>query len=225
MPPDVPLPDVGLTGVGLACPGLASAGLAGVPDGRGLPPSGNGRIHPVQTAKVAPPGETVIVGHAVVAPSPHCTNWLIVIVRVVAGLAGVSVPAAGDTLTTWFGSLATEDDQWTVPPDARSETSEPISPGTTIIVPPSGRTDSAPGGGLGGGALDGGPGGGGGGGLGVVGVGLVVVLRGVGLAVAGVAVGTGLVMVLPGAGLVAVVAGGGPAVAVVGDPPPAVGVG
>src|SRR6185312_14526838 len=37
-------------------------------DGRG-PPDGNGRIQPVQTAKMAPPGETVTVGHRVVVPN------------------------------------------------------------------------------------------------------------------------------------------------------------
>ena len=121
-------------------------------DGRG-PPNGNGRVQPVQTANVVPPGESVTVGHRVVVPSPHRTNWLIVIRSVVIGAAGVSVPAAaGKTLTRWSGSLATETAQSTVPPDARSETSEPNSPGTTIIVPPRGTTESVPGAGLDGGA-------------------------------------------------------------------------
>jgi hypothetical protein len=61
-----------------------------------------------------------------------------------AGSAGVSVPA-WDTLTTWSGSLATETDQLTVPPDACSETGEPVGPGTTIIGPPPGSTESVPG--------------------------------------------------------------------------------
>jgi len=71
-----------------------------VADGGEVPPSGNGRIQPVQTPNVAPPGETVTVGQRALVPAPHCRNWLIVILRVAAGLAGVSVPAAGDTLTT-----------------------------------------------------------------------------------------------------------------------------
>src|SRR5690348_12487813 len=121
-------------------------------DGRG-PPDGNGRIELVQTANVVPPGETVTVGHHVGVPGPHRTNWLIVIRSVVVGAAGVSVPAAaGETLTRWSGSLATETVQSTVPPDARSEISEPNSPGTTIIVPPAGTTESVPGAGLDGGA-------------------------------------------------------------------------
>jgi hypothetical protein len=50
---------------------------------------------------VAPPGEIVIAGHGVVVPRPHCTNWLALTVSVMAGSAGVSVPAsAGDTVTT-----------------------------------------------------------------------------------------------------------------------------
>jgi hypothetical protein len=134
--------------------GLGGAGLGGVADGSGRPPGRNGRVQPVQTAKVAAPGEIVTVGHWVVVPSPHRTNWLTLIVSVVAGSAAVSAPeCAGDTLTTWSGSLATETDQLTVPPDARSETSEPGNPGTTISVPPSGSADSVPGGGLGGGGV------------------------------------------------------------------------
>jgi hypothetical protein len=42
----------------------------------------------------------VTVGHRVATPGPHRTNWLVVIVSVAAGSAAVSVPAAGDTLTT-----------------------------------------------------------------------------------------------------------------------------
>ena len=56
-------------------------------DGRG-PPDGNGRIELVQTANVVPPGETVIVGHRVVVPGPHCTNRLIVIRSVVVARPG-----------------------------------------------------------------------------------------------------------------------------------------
>src|ERR1700722_17485533 len=147
------------------------AGPPGAADGRRLP-RGNGSVQPVQTANVAPRGEIVIAGHGVMVPSPHRTNWLTLTVSVMAGSAGVSVPAsAGDTLTTWSGSLATETDQLTVPPDACSETSEPVIPGTTIIVPPPGSTVSVPGVGRGGGG-----GGGGGGGLGfaLVGVGVGV---------------------------------------------------
>jgi hypothetical protein len=134
------------------------AGLTGVADG-GRPPSGNGSVQPVQTANVAPPGEIVIAGQGAAVPSPHRTNLLTLTVRVTDGSAGVSVPAsAGDTLTAWFGSLATETDQLTAPPDACSETSEPVGPGTTIIVPPPGSTESVPG-------VGGGGGGGGGGGV------------------------------------------------------------
>jgi hypothetical protein len=76
------------------------AGRTGVTDG-GRRPCGNGRVQPVQTANVAPPGEIVIAGHAVAVPSPQRTNWLTLTLSVMAGLAGVSVPAAaGDTLTT-----------------------------------------------------------------------------------------------------------------------------
>jgi len=125
----------------------------------------------------------------------------------------------------------------TVPPEARSATSEPIRPGTTIIVPPSGSTDrvpgaglgSGPGGGLGRGALGGGALGGG--------ALCAVVGVGDGLAVAGLAVGGGLVVVLPGAGLVVtgaglvvvppggLVVGPGPAPAVAGVVLPAAGPG
>jgi hypothetical protein len=86
----------------------------------------------------------VTAGHGVVVPSPHRTNRLTLTVSVMAGSAGVSVPA-WDTLTTWSGSLATETDQLTVPPDACSETGEPVGPGTTIIGPPPGSTESVPG--------------------------------------------------------------------------------
>jgi len=179
------------------------AGLTGVADG-GQPPSGNGSVQPVQTANVAPPGEIVIAGQGVAVPSPHRTNLLTLTVRVTAGSAGVSVPAsAGDTLTAWFGSLATETDQLTAPPDACSETSEPVGPGTTIIVPPPGSTESVPGGGVGGG------GGGGGGGLALVGV-------GVGLAVVGAGGGVGLAVLAVGEGLAVVSAGDGLAVVGVG---------
>jgi len=47
--------------------------------------------------------------------------------------------------------LATETDHRTAPPVACSEISDPVRPGTTIIVPPSGNTDSVPGTALGGG--------------------------------------------------------------------------
>src|SRR6267154_2857238 len=136
VPPDVLPPGAGLTGVAVG----------------GRPPSGS--VQPVQTANVAPPGEIVIAGQGVPVPSPHRTNLLTLTVRVTAGSAGVSVPAsAGDTLTAWFGSLATETDQLTAPPDACSESSEPVGPGTTIIVPPPGSTESVPGVGGGGGGL------------------------------------------------------------------------
>jgi hypothetical protein len=157
----------------------------------------------------------VIAGHGAVVPIPHRTNWLTLTLSVMAGSAGVSVPAAGDTLTTWSGSLATETDQLTVPPDACSETSEPVSPGTTIIVPPPGSTESVPGVGRGGGG--GGAGGGGGGGLefALVGVGVGVgvgVAAGVVLAVVGACGGTGFVLA-GGEGLAVTVAADGPAVA------------
>jgi hypothetical protein len=175
------------------------AGLTGVADG-GRPPRGNGSVQPVQTANVAPPGEIVIAGHGVAVPSPHRTNLLTLTVRVTAGSAGVSVPAsAGDTLTAWLGSLATETDQLTAPPDACSETSEPAGPGTTIIVPPPGSTESVPGVG----------GGGGGGGLALVGA-------GVGLAVVGAGGGVGLAVLAAGEGLAVVGAGDGLAVVGVG---------
>jgi hypothetical protein len=163
--------------------------------------AGSGSVQPVQTANVAPPGEIVTAGHDVAVPSPHCTNWLVLIVSVVTGWAGVSVPeSAGETLTTWFGSFATTTDQVTAPPDASRVTTEPVTPGTTITVPLSGSTDSAPGGG---------GGGGGGGGLDFVGVGvgvrLGVLAAGVGLAL----VGAGRARVdLAGAGVAGVTAAG-----------------
>jgi hypothetical protein len=136
-------------GVGGRVADMVDGRVDGRLDGR-WPPGGNGRIQPVQTANVVPPGVTVTVGHRVVVPSPHRTNWLIVIRSVVVGAAGVSVPAAaGETLTRCSGSLATETVQSTVPPAARSAISEPIRPGTTIIVPPPGTTESVPGAGRG----------------------------------------------------------------------------
>jgi hypothetical protein len=100
---------------------------------------------------VAPPGEIVTAGHGVPVPGPHRTNWLTLTVSVATGSARVSVPAAGNTVTTSSGSLATETDHRTAPPAACSEIGDPIRPGTTIIVPPSGSTDSVPGTALGGG--------------------------------------------------------------------------
>ena len=187
VPPDVPPPGAGPTGAA---------------DGGRLP-SGNGSVQPVQTANVAPPGEIVIAGQGVPVPRPHRTNLLTLTVRVTAGSAGVSVPAsAGDTLTAWFGSLATETDQLTAPPDACSETSEPVGPGTTIIVPPPGSTESVP-------SVGGGGGGGGGGGLALVGagVGLAVVGAGAGVGLAVLAVDDGLAVVGAGDGLAVVGAG------------------
>jgi hypothetical protein len=149
-----------------------------------------GSVQPVHTANVAPPGEIVRAGHGVVVPSPHGTNWLVLMISVVAGCAGVSVPeSAGETLTTWFGSFATETDQVTVPPHACRVTTEPVTPGTTITVPPSGSTDSVPGG-----VGDGG--GGGGGELDLVLVGVV----GVGVGRGVLAVGAGLAVVGAGRG-------------------------
>jgi len=135
-----------------------AGGFTGVADGC-RPRGGKRSVQPVQTANVAPPGEIVIAGHGVVVPRPHCTKPLTLTVSVTAGSAGVSVPvSAGDTLTTWSGSLATEMAQFTVPPDACRVTSEPADPGTTIIVPLPGSTESVPGAGLdgGGGGLGGG---------------------------------------------------------------------
>jgi hypothetical protein len=98
----------------------------------------------------------VTAGHGVLVPGPHRTNWLTRTVSVATGSAGVSVPAAGDTVTTSPGSLATETDHRTAPPVACSEISDPVRPGTTIIEPPSGSTDSVPGTALGGGRGGGG---------------------------------------------------------------------
>lgn len=168
-----------------AGPVLAGPVLAGtVPAGPVLADvvlAESGSVQPVHTANVAPPGEIVTAGHDVVVPSPHCTNWLVLIVSVVAGCAGVSVPeSAGETLTTWFGSFATETVQVTTPPAACKVTTEPVTPGTTTTVPPSGSTDSVPGG-------DDGGGGGGGGEFDLlrVGVGRGVRAVGAGLAVVG----------------------------------------
>ena len=49
--------------------------------------------------KLAPPGENVTVGHAVVEPVPHVTDWLIWIVTVVVSLGDVRVPVSGVTVT------------------------------------------------------------------------------------------------------------------------------
>ena len=78
---DTVLGDTVLAGPVLAGPVLAGTVLAE-----------SGSVQPVHTANVAPPGEIVTAGHDVVVPSPHGTNWLVLIVSVVAGWAGVSVP-------------------------------------------------------------------------------------------------------------------------------------
>ena len=49
--------------------------------------------------KLAPPGENVTVGQAVVVPVPHVTNWLIRIVTTVVWLGADRVPASGVTVT------------------------------------------------------------------------------------------------------------------------------
>ena len=49
--------------------------------------------------KLAPPGENVTVGHAVVVPLPHVTGWLTWIVTTVVSLGDVRVPVAGVTVT------------------------------------------------------------------------------------------------------------------------------
>jgi len=126
------------------------AGIPGAADGRRLP-RGNGSVQPVQTANVAPRGQMMIAGHGMLVPGPHRTNWLTVTVSVATGSARVSVPASGDTVTASSGSLATDTDQRTAPPVACSEIGGPVRPGTTIIMPPSGSTDSVPGTTLGGG--------------------------------------------------------------------------
>jgi hypothetical protein len=184
-----------------------------VTDGSGLA-SRRGSVQPVQTAKDTFPGEIVTVGHAVVVPIPHSTNWLIPIVTEAVGSAVVSVPAAGDTVTRWFGSLVTDTDQVTAPPDACRVTRGPVNPGMTISVPPPGTTDSMPVGGM---PVGAGRGAGGGVGLAVVGAGPELGGGGVGLGVVGTGDGrdgggAALAVVGTGDGR----GGGGAALAVVG---------
>jgi hypothetical protein len=84
----------------------------------------------VQMLYTAPPGLTVMVGHSPgEGPRPQNTNWLTVTVTVADGLAAVSVPDAGDTLTRPSGSPATVTDQLTVPPAADSWIGVPGPPG------------------------------------------------------------------------------------------------
>ena len=156
VPPDRLAPD--LVSLDLVPPDVLPPGVLppGVSPGseaarRRLRSCRDGRAQPVQTVKVAPPGEIVTTGHGVLVPGPHRTNWLTLTVSVATGSARVSVPASGVTVTTSPGSLATETDHRTAPPVACSEISDPVGPGTTIIVPPSGSTDSVPGTTLGGG--------------------------------------------------------------------------
>jgi hypothetical protein len=49
--------------------------------------------------KLAPPGENVTVGHAVVVPVPHVRDWLSWIVTTVVWLGDVRVPVSGVTVT------------------------------------------------------------------------------------------------------------------------------
>jgi len=68
-----------------------------------------GSVQPVDTANVGPPGAIETEGHAAPLLGPHRRNPLTRTVSVMAGSAGVSVPEpAGDTLTAWLGSFATE---------------------------------------------------------------------------------------------------------------------
>ena len=151
MPPDRLAPD--LVPLDQAPPDVLPPGVSPGSEAarRRLASCRDGRAQPVQTVKVAPPGEIVTTGHGVLVPGPHRTNWLTLTVSVATGSARVSVPASGDTVTASSGSLATETDHRTAPPVACSEISGPVRPGTTIIVPPSGSTDSVPGTTLGGG--------------------------------------------------------------------------
>jgi hypothetical protein len=106
---------------------------------------------PVQIAYTAPPGLRVIVGQPPdePPPRPQNTNWLAVTVTV-AGLPGVSVPDAGDTLTAPPGSLPTVTDQLTAPPAADREIWVPEPPTWTMsrdgrdVVPPPGDSDRVP---------------------------------------------------------------------------------
>ena len=100
----------------------------------------------------APPGVRVIVGHSPGEPGPwpQNRNWLTVTVTVAAGLRGVSVPDAGDTLTRPSGSPAMVTDHLTVPPEADSWIGVPGPPGAIMsgsgrdCVPPAGEADSVP---------------------------------------------------------------------------------